>query len=256
MTSEILYGWRNPLYWIVFAGLVGMLAIGGCGKKSVSATTSGAEVSQAGPGVKADGGPGAMAKAGEGETKMGVGEGGPGAMAKAGEGGPGRRGEGAEAGAKGDAGAGPLQGFAKAPAEESVKTPPMVVAKVDQAEIDARKAREAAKRELADVYFAFDKWALSSEGRKNLAESAEYLKQNPEAKVLIEGHCDERGSREYNLVLGEKRAKETRRYLMDLGIKNPVTINSYGKERPVCAEHDESCYWKNRRAHLVVQVGQ
>ena len=72
-------------------------------------------------------------------------------------------------------------------------------------------------------------------------------------KLLIEGHCDERGSREYNLVLGEKRAKETERFLLGLGIQNHVAVTSYGKERPVCTEHDESCYWKNRRAHLVLE---
>jgi len=137
--------------------------------------------------------------------------------------------------------------------EERVQPPPTVVAKADEAEIAARKAREAAQKQLADIYFAFDKWALSTEGKKNLAQSAEVLKQSPSAKLLIEGHCDERGSREYNLVLGEKRAQETRRYLEALGIKNPVTVTSYGKERPVCTEHNESCYWKNRRAHLVVE---
>jgi len=72
-------------------------------------------------------------------------------------------------------------------------TPPMV-AKADQGEIAARQAREAAKRQLADIYFAFDKWALSSEGIKNLAQSAELLKQTPTVKVLIEGHCDERAA--------------------------------------------------------------
>lgn len=141
----------------------------------------------------------------------------------------------------------------KSPTEERVQPPPMVVAKADEAEIAARKAREAAQKQLADIYFAFDKWALTTEGKKNLAQSAEALKRNSSAKLLIEGHCDERGSREYNLVLGEKRAQETRRYLEALGIKNPVTITSFGKERPVCTEHNESCYWKNRRAHLVVE---
>ena len=77
----------------------------------------------------------------------------------------------------------------------------------------------------------------------------------PKVKLLIEGHCDERGSREYNLVLGEKRAKETERFLLGLGIQNRVVVTSYGKERPVCNEHDESCYWKNRRAHLVLEAG-
>jgi peptidoglycan-associated lipoprotein len=128
-----------------------------------------------------------------------------------------------------------------------------MVAKTDQGEIADRQAREAAKRQLADIYFAFDKWALSSEGMKNLAQSAEVLRQNPTAKILIEGHCDERGSREYNMVLGEKRALEARRYLESLGVKNPVVVTSYGKERPVCNEQDESCYWKNRRAHLALE---
>ena len=141
----------------------------------------------------------------------------------------------------------------KSPKEERVQPPPTMVAKANEAEIAARKAQEAAQKQLADIYFAYDKWALSTEGKNNLAQSAEALKRNSSAKLLIEGHCDERGSREYNLVLGEKRAQETRRYLEALGIKNPVTVTSFGKERPVCTEHDESCYWKNRRAHLVVE---
>jgi len=153
----------------------------------------------------------------------------------------------------GGGGSAPLQGFSQGPSEEPVKRQAPLVGKADTAEIAARQAREAAKRELADIYFAYDKWALSSEGMKNLAQNADFLKQNPTVKLLIEGHCDERGSREYNLVLGEKRALETRRYLESLGVKNPLTVTSYGKERPVCAEHDESCYWRNRRAHLALE---
>src|SRR5437870_6195477 len=153
----------------------------------------------------------------------------------------------------GGGGSAPLQGFSQGPSEEPVKRQAPLVGKADTAEIAARQAREAAKRELADIYFAFDRWALSSEGMKNLAQNAEFLKQNPTVKLLIEGHCDERGSREYNLVLGEKRALETRRYLESLGVKNALTVTSYGKERPVCAEHDESCYWRNRRAHLALE---
>lgn len=151
----------------------------------------------------------------------------------------------------------PLQRFTKPPAEEAVKVPaPPMMAKADPSEFEARRAREAAQRELGDVYFEFDRWGLSPEGKKNLAQNAEILKQNSAARILIEGHCDERGSIEYNLVLGEKRAQETRRYLLTLGITNPVGVTSYGKERPVCTEHDESCYWKNRRAHLVLEDGR
>src|SRR2546426_9534198 len=124
------------------------------------------------------------------------------------EGGPGGSG-----GSMGESGSAPLQGFSKSPSEEAVKSPtPPMVAKADTAEIAARQAREAAKRQLTDIYFAYDKWALSNEGMKNLAQNADLLGQNPTVKILIEGHCDERGSREYNMVLGERRAQETRRY--------------------------------------------
>lgn len=151
----------------------------------------------------------------------------------------------------------PLQRFSRAPVEEVVKAPaPPLLAKADPSEFEARRAREAAQRGLGDVYFEFDRWGLSPEGKKNLDQNAGILKQNPGARVLIEGHCDERGSIEYNLVLGEKRAQETRRHLLTLGIKNPVGVTSYGKERPVCTDHDESCYWKNRRAHLVLEDGR
>ncbi len=211
---------RCGLVAAMFA-LVGILAVGGCSKKNVMSSTEGAGRAQGGAAGTTEGGPG---------------------------------GSGGFGGSMGESGSAPLQGFSKSPAEEAVKsqTPPMV-AKADQGEIAARQAREAAQRKLADIYFAFDKWALSSEGMKNLAQSVEVLRQNPTAKVLIEGHCDERGSREYNMVLGEKRAQETRRYLESLGVKNPVTVTSYGKERPVCTESEESCYWRNRRAHLVLE---
>ncbi len=151
----------------------------------------------------------------------------------------------------------PLKGFSKTPVEEQVTQPaPMVVAKVEQPESQARKASEAAAKPLTDIYFAFDHWGLSQEGRKYLVEDAESLKQHPEAKLVIEGYCDERGSHEYNLVLGEKRAQEAMRYLETLGIKNPLKVISYGKERQVCTEQDESCYWKNRRAHLLIESGK
>ncbi len=111
---------------------------------------------------------------------------------------------------------------------------------------------EAPRALPTDIYFAFDRWDLSEDGKMDLADIAEFLKEHPAAKLLIEGHCDERGSREYNLVLGEKRAQEVRRYLLNLGVTNPLNITSYGKERPVCTEPDETCYARNRRAHLVI----
>lgn len=228
----MMIGGGKSLYWIGVAGLVGMLAMGGCSKKSVVATTSGTEVA-----------PPKVQKVESGPSKSGSDAG-----AKADTGGSG----GSMGSGSGSLG-GPLQGIAKSPKDEAVKPPPMMVAKADEAEIAARKAREAAQQQLADIYFAFDKWALTTEGKKNLIQSADALKQVSNVKLLIEGHCDERGSREYNLVLGEKRAKETERFLLGLGIRNPVAVTSYGKERPVCTEHEESCYWKNRRAHLILE---
>ena len=149
-------------------------------------------------------------------------------------------------------GAEPLKGFSKTPTEEIVKaTHPIVVAKAEPSSL-----RETASRQLADIHFAFDRWVLSQEGKKYLVEDAETLKQHPEAKLVIEGYCDERGSHEYNLVLGEKRAQEAMHYLTDLGIKNPVKVISYGKERQICTEQDESCYWKNRRDHMVIESGK
>lgn len=155
------------------------------------------------------------------------------------------------------AGNAPLKGFSKNPVEEQVTQPaPMVVAKAEQPTSQARKGSEVASHRLADIYFAFDRWGLSADGKKYLVEDAETLKQHPEAKLVIEGYCDERGSHEYNLVLGEKQAQEATRYLETLGIKNHVKVISYGKERQVCTEQDESCYWKNRRAHMVVESGK
>jgi peptidoglycan-associated lipoprotein len=108
--------------------------------------------------------------------------------------------------------------------------------------------------EIFDIYFPVDRWGLVEEERKSLVASAAFLKKHPKATLLIEGYCDERGSTEYNLMLGDKRARETREFLKDLGVRNPVAIKSYGKERPICADRAESCYWQNRRAHRRMQA--
>lgn len=250
----------SSLQWVIFIGLIGSLALGGCSKKNVMATTTGAESGDASaptrtPGGQKSGGAETMEKGSglQGEGSPGEGSGGRTGKSEIGtKGEPGRSTE-----SLGPSGGGPLQGFGKGSGEERLgDTPPMMIAKAESKDIETRKARDEQRQDLADIYFAFDKWLLSSEGQKNLAKSAEFLKQNPIAKLVIEGYCDERGSREYNLVLGEKRAKETRRYLADLGIQNPVSVTSYGKERQVCTERDESCYWRNRRAHLVVDAGK
>ena len=106
---------------------------------------------------------------------------------------------------------------------------------------------------LPDIYFDFDASALSAEARQRLFTDAGLLKGAPALKLTVEGHCDERGTSEYNLALGERRAHTVQEYLGSLGV-DPSRLRtiSYGLDRPVCTEHEESCWAKNRRAHLVV----
>ena len=107
---------------------------------------------------------------------------------------------------------------------------------------------------LKDVHFEFDKYDIRPEDAKTLDANASWLKSNAENLVLIEGHCDERGTNEYNLALGERRAKATMNYLVSQGIQaNRITIISYGEERPLCNEKTDSCWAKNRRAHFLVK---
>jgi len=106
---------------------------------------------------------------------------------------------------------------------------------------------------LDDVHFDLDSHALSDEGRSVLAKDAEWLKQNPRARVIVEGHCDERGTVEYNLALGEQRALAAREYLQSLGISaDRMRTASYGKERPVDPGQTEASWAKNRRVHFSV----
>ncbi|HBH78874.1 MAG TPA: peptidoglycan-associated lipoprotein Pal [Nitrospira sp.] len=124
------------------------------------------------------------------------------------------------------------------------------------AEIRAEQTASAAAG-LRDVFFTYDSFSITDEGRHALANDAEWIKSNPQAQLKIEGHCDERGTSAYNLVLGEKRAKAVRNYLVELGVvPQHLSVVSYGKERPFCTEHGEHCYSMNRRGHLVVKVGK
>ncbi len=100
---------------------------------------------------------------------------------------------------------------------------------------------------LKQIFFAFDKSDIRPGDAKVLDATAAYLKANPSQLVLIEGHCDERGTAEYNLALGERRAKSAMNYLVSNGIEaGRITTISYGKERPVCSEHAETCWARNR----------
>ncbi len=152
----------------------------------------------------------------------------------------------------------PLSGFEStkkggAPSEESVGG--SMVAKVAPEMQQEQAAKAMAGSDLEDVYFGFDSWKIVDQAKQSLERDATWLRAHPDKKVTIEGHCDERGTLEYNLVLGEKRAKAVKQYLSDLGVDGGrLHVTSFGKEKPFCKEHDEDCYQKNRRGHLVVRA--
>ncbi|HBX43637.1 MAG TPA: peptidoglycan-associated lipoprotein Pal [Deltaproteobacteria bacterium] len=106
--------------------------------------------------------------------------------------------------------------------------------------------------EFPDIHFDFDQSFIREDARPTLREVADYLKANPAASILIEGHCDERGTAEYNIALGERRAESTKGYLVSLGVKpGALSTVSFGEEKPVDPGHDEAAWEKNRRAHFV-----
>jgi len=111
-----------------------------------------------------------------------------------------------------------------------------------------------AVRDLADIHFDFDKYTIRPTDADLLDQNARWLKANEKDLLLIEGHCDERGTNEYNLALGERRAKAAMNYLVAQGVAaRRITIISYGEERPQCTDHNEACWAKNRRAHFLLK---
>jgi peptidoglycan-associated lipoprotein len=146
---------------------------------------------------------------------------------------------------------------APAPAQTAMKPAPAPVAQTPRMPNAATRARiDELLAKIEDAYFDYDKASLRSDALKALqADSAELrdiLKDYPSYKLTIEGHCDERGSAEYNMALGDKRAESAKDYLVQVGIPAAqLNVVSYGKQRPVCEEHDEACWQRNRRAHIV-----
>ena len=126
-----------------------------------------------------------------------------------------------------------------------------------QQEEAARKAaaeREAAlkARKLEPVYFEFDQWSIREDQKEVMAKNAEWIKANPNTKVRLEGHCDERGTAEYNLALGQKRADAVKTFLEGLGISGQrMSSISYGEERPLDPAHNEAAWVKNRRVDIL-----
>ena len=120
----------------------------------------------------------------------------------------------------------------------------------------AMMAEEARMRAFVEenIHFDFDKYVLTPKAMMILDEKASYLREHPAVRVLIEGHCDERGSNEYNLALGDRRANSAKNYLVKSGVaESRITTISYGEEQPLCMEHTESCWWKNRRDQFQVR---
>jgi len=109
--------------------------------------------------------------------------------------------------------------------------------------------------QLPDIHFDFDKFTIRADAAKTLRTSAEWLKGNPNQALLIEGHCDERGTEAYNLALGDRRAKAAMDFLVALGVPAArISVVSYGEQRPECSEKTEECWRRNRRAHFVLKA--
>ncbi len=122
-------------------------------------------------------------------------------------------------------------------------------------EREIAQAVKAFNAALEDAFFDFDRHSLRPDAAEALSKDASLLRDamqtDPSLVLIVEGHCDERGSAEYNLTLGDRRAQQAREFLAQLGIPGGrVAVVSYGKEQPVCTESDESCWQKNRRAHV------
>jgi len=113
--------------------------------------------------------------------------------------------------------------------------------------------QELFDKEVKDAYFNYDKADIRPDARDALSQTAQFLRSYPQMKVVIEGHCDERGSTEYNLALGDRRAAAAKQFLVSLGISaDRLETVSYGKERPFCTASTEACWQENRRAHFVI----
>ena len=138
-------------------------------------------------------------------------------------------------------------GSASATAAVTVNAPPPPVEKPPAPTLD-----ELFLKEVRDAYFDYDKADLRPDARAALSKTADFLKNYPQLKVNIEGHCDERGSTEYNLGLGDRRANAVKQFLVAAGISaDRLSSVSYGKEKPFCMESNEACWQQNRRGHFV-----
>ncbi len=130
---------------------------------------------------------------------------------------------------------------------------------ITEEELEAARKKVAELRrkksiKISNIYFVFDDFSLSEKAKKTLVEDAAWLMNNPQKEIVIEGHCDERGTEEYNIALGERRASSAKKYLINLGVKSSqLSTISYGEEKPADLGNDEEAWAKNRRDEFVVQ---
>ena len=116
---------------------------------------------------------------------------------------------------------------------------------------EARRQDFKSTDNLKDIYFRFDQYDLDDQSRDKLRQNARYLQANSGAMIEIQGHCDERGTNNYNIALGERRAHSTKMYLVSQGVSaRRIHVISYGEERPFCFDSNDACWLKNRRAHF------
>ena len=137
------------------------------------------------------------------------------------------------------------------PPPTPVPTPPALT----EEQLFAQKtlAQLNAEKPLGDVFFDYDKSDVRAEGRGPLQQNADWMRKWTSTSITIEGHCDSRGSSEYNLALGDRRANAVKEYLVSLGVPaSRITVISKGKEQPFCRDDNESCWQQNRRGHFVV----
>jgi peptidoglycan-associated lipoprotein len=136
----------------------------------------------------------------------------------------------------------------------------------EEARLQEQRAREARQRQEAssmseaarraafedeEIHFDFDKYVLTPQAMMILDDKAAYLREHSGVRVLVEGHCDDRGSNEYNLALGDRRANSAKNYLVKSGVAaSRITTISYGEEQPLCMQQNESCWYRNRRGHF------
>jgi peptidoglycan-associated lipoprotein len=117
-----------------------------------------------------------------------------------------------------------------------------------------KPVKAAAPAGLQRIHFDFDRSNIRPDAEPILKGNADWIKAHASDKVVIEGHCDERGSVEYNIALGDRRANSAKGYLTKLGVDgSKLSTISYGEERPLCTQHDENCWWQNRRAEFIAK---